>query len=333
MLSARPDEEAAKTAGRLGCRLCHLADPPDQKQNVFGREMERALGRKRERDGSAFDPGGAAPGGVFAAKPQTGPRSPTRRAVPHQSARALCGRPCGTRRNWPPMKCRCPMCSACWRKIMGFRSTSIEAAFKQAGLSPELPVSLVVSEVSLQSLLKFLLAEHHLTFHTQENGLVDRTGRSQIAAKTRPQSRPPGEDGGHRSQPRGHLEKIHRPADSGGGKGRHAAVGFAAQAARQRRPARCLQPVFLGEQFAETVCGLVERQGNPLSKPVTCFPGRRAKIRSSSKAGGSNRKCSPGKVSAAGKVCKRPIAGKRGWNGRRSRLRDAAGPVSAESAV
>ncbi len=170
LLSGRADEEVAKTASRLRCRLCHVADPPGQKQNVFGRELERALGRKRDvADRRSIQ--AALHRAVFLLRN----RKPNTKAQVAGSSRTIGGRYV---RSALKDKAELAAYEMPLSDVLGVlaenHGIAIEidrAAFKQAGLSAELPISLVVSEVSLQSLLKFLLAEHHLTFHTKGNGL------------------------------------------------------------------------------------------------------------------------------------------------------------------
>ncbi len=323
LFSAQPDSEAAKTAARLKCRLCHSSEPPGREQNVFGREMERALGGKRNvTDRRSIRV--ALHRAVFLLRN----RKPNTQAQIPGSSRAI-----GSRNVRTALRDKAELAAyeMPLSDVLGVLSANHgisigldQAAFKQAGVSPELPISLVVSDVSLQSLLKSLLAEHHLTFHAKGDGLL-----------VDPEEQP----------------STKKPARNPVRLGKEEVIDPNLAATLKKYIGRRIQVVEKdGARLSDLLLKLHDKEGRLdgfslfssqsssgkryvvlsnvkeiryRNQPLFCAWSPR--IRSPSKAGGSKRKCSRGKEHAAGRVFRPPIAGRRASNGPPSRCETRAG--------
>lgn len=173
LLTAPSDRDVAEIAGRLRCRMCHTTEPPTQHVNVFGKELARVLGRRQDvQDRRSIQM--ALHRAVFVLKnlEPDGPRSST------GSGRTVRKRYVGSvlKEKAELAAYEMPLDDVL-HVLSENHEIEIQAdrrEFQRAGLSPELPVSLSLSDVSLQSLLKFLLAEHHLTYDIKNNGVVVR---------------------------------------------------------------------------------------------------------------------------------------------------------------
>lgn len=178
LLANPTDMDAAKTAKRLKCGLCHSTDPPERKHNSFGQEVKRALEGQRDiSDRRAIQM--ALHRAVFLLR---------NRKPPDQTSAAPSGangqrvtvrkRYVGTVLKESTQLAAYEMPLSDVLSVLAenheIEITTDAKAIKAAGLSLDVPVSLVIADVPLASLLKFLLGEHSLTYAAHGNSLIVR---------------------------------------------------------------------------------------------------------------------------------------------------------------
>lgn len=183
LLTEPSDREVAEIANRLQCRMCHTTEPPGKQVNVFGRELARVLGRQQDvKDRRSIQM--ALHRAVFVLK-NLEPGSP--------SSTTGTGRTVRKRYVGSVLKEKAEIAAyeMPLNDVLHVLSQNHEIdiqpdlrEFKRSGISPELPVSLSLSDVPLASLLKFLLAEHHLTYDIENNGVVVRPLEANPNTKT-----------------------------------------------------------------------------------------------------------------------------------------------------
>lgn len=173
LLSSPEDAEVAQTAERLKCGLCHSTNPPERKHNVFGQEVVRALdGQKDLTDRRAIQM--ALHRAVFLLRN----RNPAQEAarVDGSGTTRVRKRYVGTvlKENSRLAAYEMPLTDVL--SVLGdnheIEITIDGKAIKDAGLSKDVPISLVIADVPLSSLLDFMLGEYSLTYAVQGNTLV-----------------------------------------------------------------------------------------------------------------------------------------------------------------
>ncbi|MCA9068262.1 MAG: hypothetical protein KDA84_05030 [Planctomycetaceae bacterium] len=189
VLAGRSENDVAEIANRLKCRMCHTTEPAGKSINVFGQELSRVLGREKDvQDRRSIRM--ALHRAVFVLKNLESSGSTTGPAVGRTIRRRYVGSVLKEKSELAAYEM--PL-----RDVLDVLSRNHEIAiepdfreFKRAGISPELPISISVSDVPLQSMLKFLLAEHHLTYDIKNNAVIVRPlAANQKATSTRPVQR------------------------------------------------------------------------------------------------------------------------------------------------
>ncbi len=177
LLSNPSDAESAKTAERLKCRLCHSTDPPERKHNVFGQEVVKALdGQRNLSDRRAIQ--AALHRAVFLLRNRKPAAQTPAARVGGNGAASVRKRYVGTvlKENTQLAAYEMPLSDVL--SVLA-ENHEIEIALdgkslKEAGISNDVPISLVIAEVPLASLLKFMLGEHRLTYEVKGNRLIVR---------------------------------------------------------------------------------------------------------------------------------------------------------------
>jgi hypothetical protein len=177
LLSEPADADAAKTAARLKCGLCHATDPPESKHNVFGQEVARALeGQKDLSDRRAIQM--ALHRAVFLLRNRKPAAESPAARVGASGKATIRKRYVGTvlKENTQLAAYEMPLAD-----VLSVLAENHEIditldgpAIKKAGLTKDVAISLVIAEVPLSSLLKYILGQHKLTYEVQGNALVVR---------------------------------------------------------------------------------------------------------------------------------------------------------------
>lgn len=175
LLSEPSDAEAAKTADRLKCGLCHSTTPPERKHNVFGQEVVRALdGQKDVTDRRAIQM--ALHRAVFLLRNRKPAAINAAASVGATGKATVRKRYVGTvlKENSRLAAYEMPLPDVL-SVLADNHEIEIEIdgqSIKEAGLRADVPISLVIAEVPLSSLLQYMLGEYSLAYAVQGNGLV-----------------------------------------------------------------------------------------------------------------------------------------------------------------